>query len=35
MLFGGKTLEYVKGVEGDGLQQYFFTMITVKPTFFE
>ncbi|MCK5028776.1 MAG: alginate export family protein [Bacteroidales bacterium] len=35
MLFGGKTLEYVKGVEGDGLQQYFFTMITVKPTFFK
>jgi archaellin len=34
MLFGGKTLEYVKGVESDGLEQYFFTMITVKPTFF-
>jgi Alginate export len=35
MLFGEKTLEYVKGIEGDGLQQYFFTMITVKPTFFK
>ena len=35
MLFSGKTLEYVKGVESDGLQQFFFTMITVKPTFFK
>lgn len=35
MLFGGKTLEYIKGAEGDGLQQFFFTMITVKPTFFK
>ncbi|MDA3952514.1 MAG: alginate export family protein [Bacteroidales bacterium] len=34
-LFGGKTLEYIKGVEGEGIQQYFFTMITVKPTFFK
>lgn len=35
MLFGGKTLEYIKGAEGEGLQHYFFTMITVKPTFFK
>jgi hypothetical protein len=35
MLFGSKTLEYIKGAEADGLQQYFFTMITVKPTFFK
>ncbi len=34
-LFGGKTLEYIKGVEGDGMQHYFYTMITVKPTFFK
>ena len=35
MLFGSKTLEYVKGVDADGFQNYFFTMITVKPTFFK
>ncbi len=34
ILFASKTLEYVKGAEGDGLQQFFYTMITVKPTFF-
>lgn len=33
MLFGSETLEHVKGVEADGLQQFFYTMITVKPNF--
>lgn len=35
MLFGSKTLEHIKGAEADGLQQFFYTMITVKPTFFK
>lgn len=35
MLFGSKTLEYIKGVDAEGFQNYFFTMITVKPTFFK
>lgn len=35
MLFGSKTLEYIKDAEADGLQHYFYTMITVKPTFFK
>lgn len=34
-LFGGKTLEYIKGAEADGIQHFFYTMITVKPTFFK
>ena len=34
-LFAGKTLEYIKDAEGDGLQNYFYTMITVKPVFFK
>ncbi len=29
------TLEHIKGVEGDGIPQFFYTMITVKPTFFK
>lgn len=33
MLFGSERLEHVKGVEADGLQQFFYTMITVKPNF--
>ncbi|PLX22096.1 MAG: hypothetical protein C0597_02870 [Marinilabiliales bacterium] len=34
-LLGSKTLEYIKGVEPEGMQHYFYAMITVKPTFFK
>ena len=34
-LFGSKTLEYIQGTEPEGMQHYFYTMITVKPTFFK
>ncbi|OFX84227.1 MAG: hypothetical protein A2W99_00430 [Bacteroidetes bacterium GWF2_33_16] len=35
MLFAGKTLEYIKGGYTNGIQQFFYTMITVKPVFFK
>jgi hypothetical protein len=35
LLFGSKTLERMKDVNSDGVQQFFYTMITVKPEFFK
>jgi len=35
MLFASKTLEYIKGGNSNGIQQFFYTMITVKPVFFK
>lgn len=35
VLFAGKTLEYIKGGSSNGIQQFFYTMITVKPVFFK
>jgi len=35
VLFAGKTLEYIKGGNSNGIQQFFYTMIIVKPVFFK
>jgi len=35
LLVGSKTLERMKDVNADGIQQFFYTMITVKPEFFK
>ncbi|MFP4025602.1 MAG: alginate export family protein [Thiohalospira sp.] len=35
MLFGSKTLERIRDVDSDGIQQFFYTMITVTPEFFK
>ncbi len=35
MLFGSKTLERIRDVDSDGVQQFFYTMITVTPEFFK
>lgn len=35
VLFGNETLDIIKEVESKGLQQYFYTMITVKPVFYK
>lgn len=34
MLFGSKTLERMRNIDSEGMQQFFYTMITVKPEFF-